>query len=153
MELIEELEAMEIQFNSKNLKFEEEKKWMSALVESHPVLRRLPEQVKQSLVVDVGDWKDLPVNRRLRKRLQKDGFIAHIYAGEEKGFTLSRSWKQHNGNPNHLLEIDIKRGDNHNMLTDTGVYAGLMCAAVNNKLEGLVGGPNCRTRSVLRHYP
>ena len=33
LELIEELEAMEIQFSSKNLKFEEEKKWMFALVE------------------------------------------------------------------------------------------------------------------------
>lgn len=48
---------------------------MTALTESHPVLRRLPEEIQKSLAVDVGDWKDLPVNRRQRKRLQRDGFI------------------------------------------------------------------------------
>ena len=47
----------------------------------------------------------------------------------------------------------MKRGTNHDMLTDNGVYAGLMCAAMHGKLEAVVGGPNCRTRSVLRHYP
>ena len=66
---------------------------------------------------------------------------------------MSRAWKQQNGNPNHLLEIDLKRGEDHNMLLDNGVYAGLMRAAMNDKLHALVGGPNCRTRSVLRHYP
>ena len=153
LELIDELETLGLHFKTKGMKFEDEKSWMSALVESHPVLRRLPEEIKRRLVVDVGDWKDLPVNRRQRKRLQKDGFIAHIYAGEETGFTLSRSWKQLHGDPNQLLEIDVKRGTNHDMLTDNGVYAGLMCAAMHGKLEAVVGGPNCRTRSVLRHYP
>ena len=61
------------------------------------------------------------------------------------------SWKKQNGdgNPNQLLEIDLQRGEGHNMLLDTGVYAGLMCAVMHDKLEALVGGPNCRTRSVL----
>ena len=153
LELIEELVSMQLQLQVKGLKFEEEKSWMTALVESHPVLRQLPQEVKQSLVVDVGEWRDLPVNRRQRKRLQRDGFIAHVYAGESDGFTLGRSWKQFNGDPNQLLEIDLKRGDNHNMLLDTGVYGGLMRAVMEDKLEALVGGPNCRTRSVLRHYP
>ena len=39
------------------------------------------------------------------------------------------------------------------MLLDNGVYAGLMCAVLHDKVEGIIGGPNCRTRSVLRHYP
>ena len=72
LELIEELEAMGLQFKAKTLKFEEEKKWMLELVEGHPVLRKLPTEIKNSLVVDVGDWKNLPVNRRSRKRLQRD---------------------------------------------------------------------------------
>ena len=124
---------------------------MTALAESRPVLRKLPEEIKKSLAVDVGDWKDLPVNRRQRKRLQRDGFITTSMLVNPTGFTLGCSWKQQNGdgNPNQLLEIDLQRGEGHNMLLDSGVYAGLMCAVMHDKLEALVGGPNCRTRSVL----
>ena len=126
---------------------------MLNLVETHPVLRKLPPEIKKSLVVEIGDWSDLPVNRRQRKLLKRDGFIAHIYSGEPDGFTLNRAWKQQGGVPSHLLEIDIKNGPRHDMLLDNGVYAGLMCAVLHDKVEGIIGGPNCRTRSVLRHYP
>ena len=33
-----------------------------------------------------------------------------------------------------------------------GPYAALIRAALENKLKAIVGGPNCRSRSVLRHY-
>ena len=77
----------------------------------------------------------------------------HLYAGESEGFTLSRGWKQQGGHENHLLEIDLKRGNDHNMLLDSGVYAGLLRAVLQDRVDAFVAGPNCRTRSVLRHYP
>ena len=63
---------------------------MEELIQSHPVLRELPQRIKDRLLVDVGDRKDLPINRRQRKRLQRDGCLVHLYAGEDDGFTLSR---------------------------------------------------------------
>ena len=153
LELIEELEVLGLQSKMKSLNFEKEHQWMKSLVQTHPVLRRLPQKIKDSLAVKPGDWKDLPVNRRVRKILQRDGFIAHIYAGEPHGFTLSRAWQQQGGSQNQLLEIDLKHGSGHDMLLDVGVYSDLMCAVMHDKIEAVVGGPNCRTRSVLRHRP
>ena len=129
---------------------------MKDLVESHPVLRALPQRIKSRLVVDIGDWKDLPLNRRHRKRLQRDGCLVHLYAGssDSEGFTLSRAWKQQGGDEGRLLVIDIKRGETHNMLLDVGAYSGLLCAVSHNKVDAIIAaGPNCRTRSVPRHYP
>ena len=55
------------------------------------------------------------------------------------------------------MEIDLKRGcegeESHDMLQDDGVYSALLRAAIDGTLLGAVMGPNCRTRSVLRHYP
>ncbi|CAL1166872.1 unnamed protein product [Cladocopium goreaui] len=153
LELIDELETKALQSKPEEKKFEKEKIWMQALVEAHPVLRQLSAEIKKSLVVDVGSWRDLPVNRRQRRRLQRDGFIAHLYAGESEGFTLTRAYQQQGGNPADILEVDIKRGENHNLLMDSGVYSGLLCAVMSDKVEAFIAGPNCRTRSVLRHYP
>lgn len=153
LELIEELDSVGLQERKKDLRFEEERQWMLNLVETHPVLRKLPPKIKKSLVVESRYWTDLPVNRRQRKLLKRDGFIAHIYSGEPHGFTLARAWKQQGGVPSHLLEIDIKNGQGHDILLDTGVYTGLMCAVLHDEVEAVVGGPNCRTRSVLRRYP
>ena len=56
---------------------EKEFQWISALVEAHPVLSNLPDYVKTKLKVRPGDWSDLPVNKRKRKRLKKAGVVAH----------------------------------------------------------------------------
>ena len=77
----------------------------------------------------------------------------HLYAGEDDGFTLSRALKQQGGETNQLLEIDLKRGESHNMLNDVGTYSGLLCAVMHDKVDAFIAGPNCRTRPVLRHYP
>ena len=153
LELIEELEAIGIQGKMKGMRFEEEQQWMRKLVENHPVLRALPKKIKDRLAVGVGDWKDLPINRRQRKRLQRDGCLVHLYAGEAEGFTPARAWKQQGGDVNKLLELDLKRGEGHNMLMDSGAYSGLLCAVLHDKVDAFIAGPNCRTRSVLRHYP
>ena len=61
LQLIEELENVKkgINFEEKEM-FEEEMKWMKGLVNAHPVLSRLPKEVKDSLVVRPGSWSSFP---------------------------------------------------------------------------------------------
>ena len=153
LQLIEELEEKGAKGRLKEIVFKDEVKWMKDLVQTHPVLRSLPDQVRSKLVVDPGEWSKIPLNKRGRKRLQKTGMILHLFAGEEEGFTLRRAFQQQGGDPDLLLEIDIKRGASHNMLTDDGVYSALLRALLDDRILAIVGGPNCRSRSVLRHYP
>ena len=103
-------------------------------------------------MVKVGEWRDLPLNKRLRKRRQRDGLMVHLYAGDQQGFTLKRAMMQCGGQTDRLLEVDLVRGDGHDLLEEKP-FSGLLRAAVEGKLEAVAGGPNCRTRSVLRHYP
>lgn len=130
----------------KEMKIGEEEKWLRDLVEGHPVLRKLPNHLKSRLEVEPGTWGDFPANKRL-KRMRLEGFVANLYSGPQ-GFTLSRALKQLGGDPERLLEIDVLRGPDHDMLRDDGPYRGL-----EGRLKGIVVSPNCRTRSVLRHYP
>eukprot|EP00438_Fugacium_kawagutii_P013287 Skav225459 [mRNA] locus=scaffold881:75571:82572:- [translate_table: standard] len=153
LELIHELEEKTIGVSQSPKPCEDEMRWMMKLVEKHEVLSTLPTWIKERLVVEPGPWNLLPCNRRWRKRLQRDGMIAHLYAGEDEGFTLTQAWRQLGGREQKLLEIDIKRGSDHDMLKDRGPYAALLTAALQGKLDAVLGGPNCRTRSVLRHYP
>ena len=60
--------------------------------------------------------------------------------------------QKHGGGEGRLLEIDVLRGEGHDLLCDQGIYSGLLRCAVEGKLDALIGGPPCRTRSVLRHY-
>ena len=131
-------------------------KWMKELVEVHPVLRSLPSAVKSRLAVTPGNWNLLPgTNGKMRKKWQRDGLVVHLFAGPDAGFTLGRALKQVGGQKalECLLEIDLERGDGHDLLRDDGAYSALISAALQGKLEAIIGGPNCRTRSVLRHYP
>ena len=152
LDLIEELEKTAVLGKIEERSFKEEVEWMRQLIETHPVLRQLLQHIKSRLAVQPGPWSDLSANRRTRKRFQRDGFIAHLFAGEDTGFTLSRAWHQQGGDGHALLEIDIKRGQNHDLLQDVGPYPSLMRAALEGKLLAVVRGPNCRSRSVLRHY-
>ncbi len=85
--------------------------------------------------------------------MRKEGLIAYLYSGGEGGFTLSKAIQQLGEDPNMLLEVDVKRGSEHDMMKDSGVYSGLLRAALEGKVKAWIGSPNCRTRSVLRHYP
>ncbi len=136
----------------RSLNFEGEITWMKELVASHPVLRTLPEAVKSRLVVTPGEWRSLPGNKRLRKKWRRDGLVAHWFAGKEEGFTLKRAVQQQGGDHEALIEVDILRSSKQDLLEDGGLYAGFVRVALDGKLLGLLGGPNCRTRSVLRHY-
>ena len=79
--------------------------------------------------------------------------MLHLYAGPDSGFTLRQALKQLGGSVDTLVEVDILRGENHDMLSDQDVYSGLVRAALEGKINALVAGPNCRTRSLLRHIP
>ena len=126
--------------------------WMKAVVETHPVLSKLPAHVRNRLAVQPGQWNGLPCNRRWRKAMERDGLLLHLYAGEKSGFTFEAAWRQSGGEEKVLLELDVKRSPQHDLLPDDGVYASLLTAALQGKVHGILGGPNCRTRSVLRHY-
>eukprot|EP00435_Cladocopium_sp_Y103_P026293 s3759_g6.t1 len=153
LELIEELENVVVLGKIQERTFKEEYEWMKQLVETHPILRQLPHHIKSKLAVEPGLWSNLPANRRTRKRFQRDGLMVHLYSGPDQGYTLGRAWRQRGGDNMSLLEIDLLRGSQHDMLQEDGPYQGLVRAALENKLHAIVGGPNCRSRSVLRHFP
>ena len=115
--------------------FEAEVKWMKSLVESHPVLASLPTWVKERLAVQPGDWTDLPVNRRLRKMMRREGFTVHMFAGESSGFTLARALQQLGAKEGWLLELDLQRGEGHDLLHDKGAYSGLLRCALEGKIK------------------
>ena len=153
LQLIEEAEEKQQSVCLKALNYDEEYSWMSRLIETHPVLKSLPEHLRQSLLVEVGEWNDLPLNKRMRKKYQREGFVVHLFAGKEEGQTLRRTLDQREGKGDNLLELDILRDARHDLLKDKGAYGGLIRAALDGCLDGILGGPNCRTRSILRHFP
>ena len=40
-----------------------------------------------------------------KERLQRDGCLVHLYAGEAEGFTPARAWKQQGGDVNNDLSF------------------------------------------------
>ena len=153
LDLISELEDHQDGIKLRALDYHQENDWLQMLIQRHPTLRTLPEEIKKKLAVPIGEWTDLPGNRRSRRRWMRDGIHAHLYAGPNEGYTLTEAWKQKGGSSETLLEIDILRGPEHDTLTDNGAYAGLLRVAIEGKLHSVIAGPNCRTRSVLRNYP
>jgi len=89
----------------------------------------------------------LGVNRRIRKRWQREGVIVHPYAGPDEGYTLGRALKESGGDPTQLYELDIVRGRADDMMADDAKYAALLRMAMDGWIDGVVGGPNCRTAS------
>ena len=118
-------------------------RWMKDLLLAHPVLRRLPEHIQKRLVVEPNGWGAIPGNSRSRKRLRRTGITLHLYAGPEKGFTLSRAMRQVAGSEacEELLEIDILRGDSHDMMSDHGVFF-----LVAGRLGGQDQCSDCRSK-------
>ena len=149
--LIDALEELEEGRDAKLNRIKEEDRVVE-LIRSERAFNGVPGEVMEKVVVaPAKDLSGLPLNRSRRRKLQ-EGFVVHLYAGEEEGYTLSRALKEVGGDKTRLVEIDLKRGADHDMMKDE-VYAALMGAAFNGLVLGVVGGPNCRTRSVLRHYP
>ena len=126
LQLIEEIEKQQGGGSVKKFRFEDREEWLKALVRSHPVLRGLPDHIKESLVEEVGDWSDIPANRRTRKRMQQRGMVLHLYAGPDSGVTLRKAMQQNGVDVSTLLEVDLERGEEHDMLSKKGPYRGLL---------------------------
>eukprot|EP00434_Breviolum_minutum_P018297 symbB.v1.2.016141.t1/scaffold1167.1/size134246/1 len=127
-------------------------------IEAHPVLRDLPEHLKTSLKETPSeDLHGLPDCNRRRRKLLNEGFVVYLYAGEKEGYWLGRAVKEVGGDPRKLVEVDILRDrdgeGHHDMMKKDGVYSTLLRAALDGKILGVITSPNCRSRSVLKHYP
>ena len=162
LQLIEELEkasqaAAEEEGGARRLEEEEEEdgeeRWIRDFVDCHPVLSTLPQKIKESLVRKPSQNPKFPnANKRRRKRRYKRGLTIHLYSGKDEGYTLSRALKEQGGEDDLLLEVDVKNGEEWDMVGG-GCYENLLRLAMDNVIEGVVCGPNCRTRSALRHIP
>ena len=132
----------------------EEEKWLQDFVDCHPVLRELPEKLKKRLVVPIEEkiGKIPGVNKRDRKKWYQKGVTVHLYSGEPGGFNLEAAVKEKGGDLRRLLEVDVKKGKEFDMVEDP-MYSSLLRMAMDDVVEAVVCGPNCRTRSVLRHIP
>ena len=153
LDLIDEIEQSKVNVQLKGLTADEEMRWLRQLVDDYPALRDLPGDIKANLIATPGQWSDLPYNKRMRKRMKRDGVHLHLYAGPDDGYTLKKALEKLGAQEHQLMEIDVLRGDGHNMLHMNGVYSGLLRCAFDGKLETILGGPNCRSRSILRHVP
>ena len=155
LELIREYEIGEVQKMVRKLQRgdghqaspEEEVQWLRDLCRLHPILSGLPAAGAHQGSFGLHPWA-VPINRHKRKRL-KQGYLLHLYSGEKEGFTLEKALKEQMFG-NYILEIDIKHGQDSDMTGDSRVYKGLLRSAMDGSLWGL---PNCRSCSVLRHYP
>ena len=102
-------------------------------------------------MVQPGEWESLPLNRRQRRTLKTEGFVLHLYPGGDSGHTLQRSMRCQGNKTKRLLEV--KKGQTYDMLADIRIYATLLKAVLFGKILAILGRPNCRSRSVLRHRP
>ena len=94
----------------------------------------VPAEVMANVVSEpASDLKGIPLNQRMKR-----GFVLHLYAGEKDGYTLQRALKEVGGDATRLVEIDLKRGDNHDMLNGP-LYPSLLRAALDGNI---LGGPN-----------
>ena len=85
----------------------------------------------------------VPMNRRLRKRIQKaKTVIIHLYSGTETSL-----WDTHGEENMLILNIEIKRGmDMHN----DHLFGFLEQLCQSGRVRGVYAGPPCRTVSLLR---
>ena len=122
--LIDALEELEEGRDAKLNKIKEEDRVVE-LIRSERAFNGVPGEVMEKVVIaPAKDLSGLPLNRPRRRKLQ-EGFVVHLYAGEEEGYTLSRALKEVGGDKTRLVEIDLKRGADHDMMKDE-VYAALM---------------------------
>ena len=138
----------------KKVQCQVEREWMRSLMENHEVFQGLPEEIKERVLeLPATDWSSLPWNRR-RRRQQGSGqkVTLHLYAGPDEGYTFRRAFKEVGGDARNIMEVDILRGPREDMV-EGGLYAGLLRLCFDWEVGMVMGGPNCRTRSVLRHYP
>ena len=133
---------------------DQETQWIKRLVHEHPVFRDLPPHLQQALV-ETPASNILPLgNRRARKLWKKQGALVHLFSGENSGYTLRPAFHEAGGDKRMMLELDLLHGKPETDLGPSGKgYALLLRLALDGLCLGWIGGPPCRTRSMLRHFP
>ncbi|CAE7231028.1 GIP [Symbiodinium natans] len=130
-----------------------------AAVANAPFFTDVPRCALRGLVPsgDAGDeslWdmlrSALPnLNRRRRKALQQSRhWIVHLFAGPRPHKTFARL--ERDGTV--VLELDVTQCAAHD-LNRLSLWALLLKAAKDGRIAAVIGGPPCRTMSVLRHKP
>ena len=128
--------------------------WLDRVVADCPIFDKVPIRIKDRLVdTPARNLEVLGANRRIRKRWKNEGVVIHLYAGKNEGYDLTRALKEAGGDTTRLLEVDILRNQSHDMSKDDAMYAALLRIAMLGCVDAVIGGPNCRTRSELRHHP
>ena len=182
LNLIQELEAKQLeQFNSQvremelrleAMQAEEEKDWiehihdvrkdgsavsMRKALMKRPFTKDLPSDVLELMIEGFDPnqgWKylkDLPLTRKQRKRLMNSrDWIVHLYVGEKDNTPY---FKQATKDGQVFLEIDISRSKAWDLNQRASVYRALIWAACSGRISSLIGGPPCRTWSILRSRP
>ena len=94
--------------------------------------------------------KVLPhLNRRRRKALHEaKSWVIHLFAGP----CAHKEFAKLEGDGTVVLELDVRRAPSQNLF-NAPLWSLLMRVAREGRISGLVGGPPCRTMSVLRHRP
>ena len=84
--------------------------WLKRLVDEHPALQGIPEEVKRSLVEKHAP-NILPLgNRRRRKFWRTKGMMIHAFSGKNEGYTLGRAFHEVGGDRRLMHEFDITHG-------------------------------------------
>ena len=153
LKLIEEMETkVTAQIRSLCIEENPEITFIQKIVDQHPAFQHLPEAVKSALVERPADDILLMGNRRMRKLWKKKGVLVHAFSGPNDGYTLRRAFYEVGGDKRLVYEFDILHGKEASDLSVNGKgYGQLLRLALDGKVKGWVGGPPCRTRSVLRH--
>ena len=77
-------------------------------------------------------------------------WIVHLYAGEKDNTPY---FKQATKDGQVFLEIDMSRSKAWDLNQRASVYRALIWAACSGRISSLIGGPPCRTWSILRSRP
>ena len=155
LKLIEEIESVAtVVMKAFNINENPETEWIKRLVHEHPVFRDLPPHLQQALV-ETPASNILPLgNRRMRKLWKKHGALVHLFSGENAGYTLRRAFHEVGGDKRLMLEMDLLHEKPEADLGPSGKgYALLLRLALDGLCHAWIGGPPCRTRSMLRHFP
>ena len=129
-----------------------EVQWLRRLVDEHPVFAPLPAHLRDALVEKPASNLVPLGNRRLRKAWKKHGMMVHMYSGSNDGYTLKRAFHEVGGDKRLLHELDVLHGQPESDMSQTGAaYPLMLRLALDGMCKAWVGGPPCRTRSMLRH--
>ena len=128
-------------------------------VSTAPFFQEVPDKALQGILPPQGVdaepcWdaikRALPhLNRRRRKALrQSKNWVVHLFAGAKSHKPLMKL----ESDDTVVLELDIQRSAAQNVYNDA-LWSLLLRAAREGRLAAVLGGPPCRTMSVLRHRP